>query len=130
MCIWPPQALHVLPLLPTSELLLPVHLVEEVLCSQEEVVDLAALLVSLRRVVDSQLRLRGQELADVGHREHYLLHGAVLAHNLNRETRSHPRGGETSASVGPHGAHSLTISLQIHSRHLAFYMINLFFEIL
>lgn len=40
---------------PTSELLLPVHLIEEVLRSQEEVVDLAALLVSLRGVVDSQL---------------------------------------------------------------------------
>lgn len=46
---------HVLHPKPTSELLLPVHLVEEVLCPQEEVVDLAALLVSLCGVVDSQL---------------------------------------------------------------------------
>lgn len=69
----------------TSELLLPVHLIEEVLCSQEEVVDFAALLVSFRGVVDSQLGLRGQELTDVWHREHYLLHGAILAHNLETE---------------------------------------------
>lgn len=72
----------------TSELLLPIHLVKEVLCSQEEVVDLAALLVSLSGVVDPQLGLRGQELADVGHREHDLLHGAVLTHNLCGETRA------------------------------------------
>lgn len=48
---------HMPPADPTSEFLLPVHLVEEVLCSQEEVVDLAALLVSLGGVVDAQLRL-------------------------------------------------------------------------
>lgn len=69
----------------TSELLLPVHLIKEVFCPQEEVVDLAALLVSLCGVVDAELRLCGQELADVWHGEHDLLHGAVLAHNLNSD---------------------------------------------
>lgn len=86
---WPLCAQHKLHLDPTSEFLLPVHLIEEVLGSQEEVVDLAALLVSLCGEVDSQLRLGGQELTDVGHGEHNLLHGAVLTHNLNRDTHHH-----------------------------------------
>lgn len=72
----------------TSKLLLPVHLVKEVFCSQEEVIDLAALLVSLCGVVDAQLGFGGQELADVWHGEHNLLHGSVLTHNLNNE--AHP----------------------------------------
>lgn len=76
---------------PTSKLLLPIHLVKEVLCSQEEVVDFAALLVPLGGVVHPQLRLRRQELADVGHRENDLLHGAVLTHNLNKNTLSPQR---------------------------------------
>lgn len=69
----------------TSELLLPVHLVKEVFRPQEEVVDLAALLVPLGGVVDAQLGLGGQELADVWHGEHNLLHGAVLTHNLKKK---------------------------------------------
>lgn len=68
---------------PTSQLLLPVHLIEEVLRLEEEVVDLAALLVPLRGVVDAQLGLLGEELADAGHGEHDLLHGAVRPDNLH-----------------------------------------------
>lgn len=41
----------------TSEFLLPVHLIKEVLCSKEEVIDLAALLISLCGVVHPELRL-------------------------------------------------------------------------
>ena len=70
-------------LLSTSQLLLPVHLVEEILGAQEEVVDLAALLVALSGVVDAQLGLLREELADVWHREDYLLHGAVQTHDLD-----------------------------------------------
>lgn len=69
----------------TSELLLPVHLIKEVFRSQKEVIDLAALLISLCGIVDAQLGLCGQELADVWHWEDDLLHGAVLTHNLNSE---------------------------------------------
>lgn len=69
----------------TAELLLPVHLVEEVLGSQEEVIDLAALLVPLSGVVDPQLGLGCQKFADVGHREHNLFHCAVLTHNLGQK---------------------------------------------
>lgn len=78
---------------PTSQLLLPVHLIKKVFCSQEEVINLAALLVSLSCVVDPQLRLRGQELTDVGYGKHYLLHGAILTHNLkHRGSNSHSEG--------------------------------------
>lgn len=73
----------------TSKLLLPIHLTEEVLCSQEEIVDLTALLVSLCGVVDPKLGLRGQEFTDVGHGENNLLHGAVLAHNLDARIYNH-----------------------------------------
>lgn len=93
----PPQQTLRLPL--TAELLLPVHLVEEVLGPQEEVVDLAALLVPLRGVVDSQLGLGRQELADVGHWEHNLLHGAVLTHNLEREKKKRETQTFTDAAV-------------------------------
>lgn len=61
----------------TSQLLLPVHLIEEVLRAQEEVIDLAALLITLCGVVDAQLGLLGEELTDVGHRKDNLLHGAI-----------------------------------------------------
>lgn len=40
---------------PTSKLLLPIHFIKEVLCSQEEVIDFAALLVPLGGVVHPQL---------------------------------------------------------------------------
>ena len=45
----------------TSQLLLPPHLAVEVVGAHKEVVDLAALLVSLCAVVDVQLGLGGQE---------------------------------------------------------------------
>lgn len=74
-------------LLSTSQFLLPVHLIEEVLGAQEEVVDFAALLVSLRGVVHSQLGLLREELADVGHGEDDLLHGAIQPHDLSNNHR-------------------------------------------
>ncbi|TNN41334.1 hypothetical protein EYF80_048508 [Liparis tanakae] len=65
------------------DLKLAVHLIEKVLGAQEEVVDLAALLVPLGAVVDAQLGLLGEELADVGHGEDDLLHGAIQTHDLD-----------------------------------------------
>lgn len=73
----------------TSQFLLPVHLIEEVLRAQEEVIDFAALFVSLRGVVHTQLGLLREELADVGHGEDDLLHGAVQAHDLSNKHRLH-----------------------------------------
>lgn len=70
----------------TSQLLLPIHLIKKIFRSQEEVVDLAALLVTLGGVVDSQLGLLGEELADVWHGEDNLLHGAIQSHNLYTAT--------------------------------------------
>lgn len=67
----------------TSQFLLPVHLIEEVFRTQEEVINLAALLVPLGGVVDTQLGLLGEKLADVGHRKDYLLHGAIQPYNLD-----------------------------------------------
>lgn len=67
----------------TSQLLLPDHFVKEVLGAQEEIIDLTALLVTLGGVVHTQLGLLSEELTDVGHREDYLLHGAVKTHNLS-----------------------------------------------
>lgn len=67
----------------TSQLLLPVHLIEEVFRAQEEIIDLAALLIPLCGVVDTQFGLLGKKLADVGHRKDYLLHGAIKPHNLD-----------------------------------------------
>lgn len=67
----------------TSQLLLPVHLVEEVLRPQEEVVNLAALLIPFCSVVDTQLGLLGEKLADVGHWKDDLLHGAIQPYNLD-----------------------------------------------
>lgn len=72
----------------TSQLLLPVHLIKEVLRAQEEVIDLAALLIPLCGVVDTQLGLLGEELTDVGHREDYLLHGAIQSYNLDTTTEA------------------------------------------
>jgi len=109
--------MHMVSLHPTSELLLPVHLIKEVLCSEEEVVDLAALLVSLGGIVHSQLWLWGQELTDVGDREYYLLHGAILTYNLNRETHRHL----IWASVLAHMAKCVTISQQTYSEYVFFF---------
>lgn len=67
----------------TSQLLLPVHLIEEVFRAQEKVIDLAALLIPLCGVVDSQFGLLGEELADVGHRKDYLLHGTIQSYDLD-----------------------------------------------
>lgn len=74
----------------TSQLLLPIHLIEEILRAQEEVIDLATLLISLCGVVYTQLGLLSEELADVGHREDDLLHRAIQPHNLDtKQSSSH-----------------------------------------
>lgn len=70
----------------TSQLLLPVHFIEEIFRTQEEVIDLAALLIPLCGVVHTQFRLLGEELADVWHRKHNLLHGAIQSYNLDTTT--------------------------------------------
>lgn len=82
----------------TSQFLLPVHLIEEVLRAQEEVVDFAALFVLLCGVVHTQLGLLREELADVGHGEDNLLHGAVQAHDLSNNHRSPVTPCETITS--------------------------------
>ncbi len=66
----------------TADLLLPPHLIVQVVKLLEEVVDLAALVVSLGGGEHTHLGLRGEVLADAGDRKHYLLHGAVMSHNL------------------------------------------------
>lgn len=73
-------------LLSTAQLLLPIHLIEKVLRAQEEVIDLAALLISLGGVVDPQLGFLGEELADVGHGKDDLLHGAIESYDLSTVT--------------------------------------------
>ncbi len=65
-----------LPQLPLPLHLVP-HGVHRVVC------DLAVLLVLLRTHEDALLGLLGQVLAHCGHREHDLLHGAVLADDLD-----------------------------------------------
>ena len=67
----------------TSKFLLPLHLRKHVLVTVEEVGDLGALVVALRRVVDARLGVRCDVLADLGDREHDLLHGAVVPHDLD-----------------------------------------------
>lgn len=44
---------------PTSQFLLPIHFIEEVFRPQKEIVDFAALFVSLCSIVNSQFRLLG-----------------------------------------------------------------------
>ncbi len=83
----------------TSQLLLPVHLIEKVLRAQEEVIDLAALLIPLCGVVDTQLGLLGQELTDVGHRKDDLLHGAIQPYNLDTTTEA--AASHTLCHCGP-----------------------------
>lgn len=56
----------------------------------EEITDFAALLVLLRRGEEPVLGLLGEELTDARHREDYLLHASVQAHNLQEAGR---RGG-------------------------------------
>lgn len=85
----------------TSQFLLPVHLIEEVLGAQEEVVDLAALFVSLCGVVHAQLGLLREELADVGHGEDDLLHGSVQAHDLSGNHKLHSTPCETVTGSTP-----------------------------
>ena len=72
----------------TADLLLPAHLIVEVVELLEEVVDLAALVVPLGGGEHPHLGLQGQVLTDVGDGEHKLLHAAVVTHNLDgmRET--------------------------------------------
>lgn len=48
----------------------------------EEVVHLAALVVPLRGGEHTHLGLFCEVLTDVGDWEHYLLHGAIVTHNL------------------------------------------------
>lgn len=70
----------------TADLLLPPHLIVEVVKLLEEVVDLAALVVSLGGGEHTHLGLLSEVLADVGDWKHDLLHGAVVTHNLaNRD---------------------------------------------
>lgn len=66
----------------TADLLLPPHLVVEVVELLEEVVNLAALVVSLGGGEHAHHGLLREVLADVGDRKHDLLHGAVVTHDL------------------------------------------------
>lgn len=66
----------------TSDLLLPFHLVVEVLCLLEEVVHLASLLIPLRGVEHAVLGFPREEFTDVGDGEDNLLHSPVVPHNL------------------------------------------------
>lgn len=50
----------------------------------EEVVNLAALVVSLSGGEHTHLGLFCEVLADVGHWKHYLLHSAIVTHNLGK----------------------------------------------
>lgn len=72
----------------TSQLLLPIHLIEEIFRAQEEVIDLATLLISLCGVVHTQLGFLSEELADVGHRKDYLLHCAIQPYDLDTKNSS------------------------------------------
>lgn len=77
------------PLVLTAELALPLHLVVQEGGLVKEVAHFAALLVLLGGGEEPVLGLLCQELADAGHREHNLLHAAVLPHNLHTWVRSH-----------------------------------------
>ena len=71
-----------------TQLLLPLHLREHLVCAHEEVAHLAALLVALRRHAHVVLRLGSQVLADLRDRKHNLLHGSILTHDLSQNTQS------------------------------------------
>lgn len=75
----------------TADLLLPPHLVVEVVKLLEEVVDLAALVVSLGGGEDADLGLLGQVFADAGDGKHDLLHGAVVTHDLGNGDGDKPQ---------------------------------------
>lgn len=68
----------------TAELALPLHLVVQERGLVEEIAHFAALLVLLGGGEEPVLGLLCQELADGGHREHDLLHAAVLPHDLDK----------------------------------------------
>lgn len=73
----------------TADLLLPSHLIVEVVKLLEEVVHLAALVVSLGGGENSGLGLLGEVLTDVWNWKHDLLHTPIMTHNLKRETDLH-----------------------------------------
>ena len=51
----------------------------------EEIGHFAALVVSLRRVVNPKLGLSGDVLTDLRDREYYLLHRSVVSNNLHTD---------------------------------------------
>lgn len=73
----------------TPHFLLPPHLIVQVFKLLEEVVDFAALIVSLRGGEHSDFGLLSQVLADVGYWEHNLLHSAVMTHNLGQQREAY-----------------------------------------
>lgn len=79
-CMFPE---HVQALQLTSKFLLPVHFIKEVLGAQEEVIDLAALLIPLRGIIYSQFWFLRQEFTDAGHREDNLFHRSVQSDDLS-----------------------------------------------
>ena len=54
----------------------------------EEVRDLAVLVISLGSHIDAVSRLEGQVLADLWNREHDLLEGSVVSHDLDLSSMS------------------------------------------
>lgn len=70
----------------TADHLLPPHLVVEVVELLEEVVHLAALVVSFGGGEHAVLGFLGEVLTDVWHRKHNLLHAAIVTHNLKSDT--------------------------------------------
>lgn len=75
----------------TADLLLPPHLIVEVVKLLEEVVDLAPLVIPLCAGEDANLGLLSQVFADVGDGKHNLLHGAVVTHNLGNRGGNKPQ---------------------------------------
>ena len=67
-----------------AEVLLPRHLDVHVLGLGEEVGHLGALVVPLGGEVGLPLGVGGEVLADLGDREHDLLQGPVVSHNLHQ----------------------------------------------
>lgn len=75
----------------TADLLLPPHLIVEVVKLLEEVIDFAALVVPLGAGEDANFGLFGQVFADVGDWKHNLLHGAVMTHDLGNRGGNNPQ---------------------------------------
>ena len=67
-----------------AEVLLPRHLDVHVLGLGEEVGHLGALVVPLGGEVGLPLGVGGEVLADLGDREHDLLQGPIVSHNLHQ----------------------------------------------